>query len=99
MKDHSFQCDRCSKLFSENTYRCKECDYDVCEECYEYHLGKIYLPFIEHNEASVKKAVLCHEGFAELVNISLKKESYDFKCSYLYSDESMIMGNKAKIII
>jgi hypothetical protein len=47
----------------------------------------------------MKKAVLCHENFAELVNLNLKSESYDFKCAYLYSDESMVLGNKATIVI
>ncbi len=47
----------------------------------------------------MKKAVLCHENFAELVNINLKSENYDFKCAYLYSDESMVLGNKAAIVI
>lgn len=57
------------------------------------------MPFLDPSDSSLKKAVICHEGFAELTNVNLKSENYEFKCAYLYSDESMIMGNKAKMVI
>lgn len=31
--------------------------------------------------------------------IELKKESYVFKCGFIYNQESILMGSKARIVI
>ena len=43
--------------------------------------------------------ILVNENFAELANLEIKKENYEFKCAYLYNEESFLRGNKAKILI
>lgn len=43
--------------------------------------------------------VLVHNSFADLTNLKIKTENYEFKCAYLYNEECFLRGNKAKIII
>jgi len=60
--------------------------------------GQVNLPFSKTSESSVP-AIIVHGTFASLTTITLIEEKYDFKCSYLYKDESLIMGNKMKVLI
>ena len=59
--------------------------------------GVVNLPF--SNSGSRVQAVIVHNSFACLTNINLIPEAYNFKCSYLYKDEGLIMGNKMKLLI
>ncbi len=59
--------------------------------------GQVNLPF-SANSNNVQ-AIIVHNDFACLTNINLIQEDYDFKCSYLFKDESLIMGNKLKLLI
>ena len=37
VKDSQWQCDKCSKIYSNNisSYYCSLCDYDLCKDCFE----------------------------------------------------------------
>ena len=56
------------------------------------------IPFSAQSEENVP-IILVHGSFAELSYINLIKEEYEFRCTYLYNEESFLRGNKAKIII
>ena len=43
--------------------------------------------------------VLVHGEFAELGSIDIKTEQYEFRCAYLYSEESFLPGQKAKLVL
>ena len=60
--------------------------------------GQIMIPFSAQSEENVP-IILVHGSFAELSYINLIKEEYEFRCTYLYNEESFLRGNKAKIII
>lgn len=59
--------------------------------------GRVIIPY--GASAKSEKAVLVHNDYAELETINLKTEQYKFTCSFLYNHESMVMGNKAKVLI
>ena len=40
-----------------------------------------------------------HEDFAYPGKVELLNECYDFRCSFFYSTESMLMSSKAKVLI
>jgi len=58
--------------------------------------GKILIPF---SSSRSEQAILIHNDFAELADIQLKGENFEFKCAYIYNFESFLMGNKAKILV
>jgi hypothetical protein len=60
--------------------------------------GQIIIPFASSDRINID-AILIHDNFASLSKISVNGENYSFKCSYLYSRESIIMGNKARILV
>ncbi|CAD8169732.1 unnamed protein product [Paramecium octaurelia] len=45
------------------------------------------------------KVIITHEGFANLQRIQIEQESYDLKCRGVISEESMIIGNQAKVLL
>ena len=59
--------------------------------------GQVNLPFSSKTETI--QAIVVHEDFACLTKVNLVQESYEFKCSYLFKDESLLMGNKMKLLI
>ena len=58
--------------------------------------GRILIPFSSYRN---EKAVLVHNDFAELTDLQLKEESFEFKCAYIYNYETFLMGNQAKILV
>jgi len=60
--------------------------------------GEIFIDYSSSGAGS-NKTVLVHNDFAELTDIDIKGESYEFKCAYLYTEETFLMGNKARILI
>ena len=58
--------------------------------------GRILVPY---SSTQSEEAVLVHNDYAELSNIELKAESFEFKCAYIYNYESLLMGNKAKLLV
>jgi len=58
--------------------------------------GRILIPF---GSSRNEKAVLVHNDFAELTDIQLKQETFEFKCAYIYNYETFLMGNQAKILV
>ena len=58
--------------------------------------GRILVPY---SSSQSEEAVLVHNDYAELSNIQLKAESFEFKCAYIYNYESLLMGNKAKVLV
>jgi len=59
--------------------------------------GRVIIPYGKSQRT--EKAVIVNGDFAELRDVTLKTESYNFGCSFLYNHESMIMGNKASVIL
>lgn len=40
-----------------------------------------------------------HDGFAEISEITLSTEEYEFKGTYIYNQESFLQGSKAKVLV
>ena len=59
--------------------------------------GQIALPF--SNRIANVPLIIVHNDFASLSNIDLVIEKYEFKCAYIYKDESILMGNKLKVLL
>ena len=55
------------------------------------------LPFVEEKESI--KVVAMVGSYAELFDVKVPAEKYDFKVFCLYNHETFIVGNKAKIIL
>merc|ERR1712146_399083 len=53
--------------------------------------GRVIIPYGKSQRT--EKAVIVNR------DVTLKTESYNFGCSFLYNHESMIMGNKASVIL
>lgn len=60
--------------------------------------GKVIIPYSE-NPSFNEKIILVHDNFADLSTLSIYSEEYELKCAYLYTDESFLLGNVAKILI
>lgn len=43
--------------------------------------------------------IIVNNDYAELGNLEIKEEFYEFKCAYMYNDETFLKGNKAKILL
>lgn len=59
--------------------------------------GRIVIPY-EKNYAS-GKAILVNDGFAQLVEFERLTETYALEVGYFVLNESLIMGNEAKILV
>eukprot|EP00347_Sterkiella_histriomuscorum_P022623 403337784 len=59
--------------------------------------GKIFIPYGSSN--LVSKAILMNNGFAQLCDFERQTEVYSFTCTALLNQESILIGNKAQIII
>ena len=59
--------------------------------------GRVILPYSDSDETVT--AVLVSGGFADITKLALKRESYKFKCAFVYNQESFLEGSKAQILI
>ena len=59
--------------------------------------GRIIIPYTKNTHTS--KGVLLHEGLAQLIDLQRTNENYQLKAAFVLLPESIIMGNKATIII
>ena len=58
--------------------------------------GAILIPYMKSNISA--KAILVHENFAEITDLSIPEEIYSLKGAFIFNHESLIMGNTAKIL-
>ncbi|CAK84205.1 unnamed protein product (macronuclear) [Paramecium tetraurelia] len=58
---------------------------------------EILIPF--GNTTQNQKVIITHDGFANIQSIQIEQESYKLKCRGVISEESMILGNQAKILL
>eukprot|EP00331_Platyophrya_macrostoma_P031109 CAMPEP_0176438502 /NCGR_PEP_ID=MMETSP0127-20121128/19324_1 /TAXON_ID=938130 /ORGANISM="Platyophrya macrostoma, Strain WH" /LENGTH=1497 /DNA_ID=CAMNT_0017822469 /DNA_START=43 /DNA_END=4532 /DNA_ORIENTATION=+ len=59
--------------------------------------GQVLLPYATSEKSG--PLILINGDFAELTQFTVRAESYSFRCAYIYNHETLLMGNKAKIII
>jgi len=60
-------------------------------------LGRILVPYSDSNRIS--KAILLHEGMAQLVDFNEEMENYELQCGFLLHPDSMVMRGKATILV
>ena len=58
--------------------------------------GRVLVPF---SEDDTQKAILVHDDYAELVDVSLRAENFTFICGYIYNSESFLTGNRARVLV
>ena len=91
-------------------YACKILDeqYNVCkgEDTGLYLEDKFYkageegaISFEYRSSTSTYSIILQHEGFCYVVSQSLEAESIDFNCTWLYSEETFLPGNRSSMIL
>eukprot|EP00830_Metopus_es_P002375 TRINITY_DN1213_c0_g1_i6.p1 TRINITY_DN1213_c0_g1~~TRINITY_DN1213_c0_g1_i6.p1 ORF type:complete len:2229 (-),score=458.73 TRINITY_DN1213_c0_g1_i6:107-6793(-) len=61
--------------------------------------GKIIVPFIPSGGSRTPKAILLHQGLAQLVDFNRMEESYSLQCGFFLLPESVIMGKIATIVV
>ena len=59
--------------------------------------GAISVPYVASQQN--KKAILLHQGQAQLADFVREEERYSLDCQFFLLPESFIMGNKASILI
>jgi hypothetical protein len=59
--------------------------------------GRIMIPYAVRSDTC--KAILCHQGMAQLIEFTRLQESYKFECSFVLHSESVLMGKKATILV
>jgi hypothetical protein len=59
--------------------------------------GKIFIPYGKSNMSA--KAILLHNGFAQLCDFERQTENYSFNAWINLNSESILIGNKAQILI
>lgn len=61
--------------------------------------GRIVVPYHPSSSSENTKAILLHQGMAQLVDFVRVDERYEFRCGFYLLPESVILGKTAKIII
>lgn len=59
--------------------------------------GKIIIPY--DKEETSDKAILVNNGFAQLAEFHRLTEKYYLDCGYFIQNESLLMGNEAKLLL
>ena len=59
--------------------------------------GQVLIPYSTSDKSG--SLILINGDFAELTQFTAKAESYSFKCAFIYNQETLLMGNKAKVLI
>ena len=59
--------------------------------------GQVLIPYSTSEKSG--PMILINGDFAELTQFTARAESYTFKCAFIYNQETLLMGNKAKILI
>ena len=57
------------------------------------------IPYIPTGDSRCAKAILLHQGLAQLVNIMRMEEEYSLSCGFFLLPESVLMGKEATIMI
>ncbi len=61
------------------------------------HPGRIVIPYaLDQTE---EKAILVHEGIAQLVDFERQREDYAFSCGFFLHPDSVVMGSKATLLL
>jgi len=61
--------------------------------------GRIIVPYLPSGGNKTVKAILLHQGLAQLVDFNRMEEVYQLKCGFYLLPESVIMGKNATIMI
>ena len=61
--------------------------------------GRIVVPYMPSGGNKIIKAILLHQGLAQLVDFNRMEEIYTLECGFFLLPESMIMGQEATIAI
>ena len=57
----------------------------------------VLLPF---NESHMnKQAIICHEGFHALGDVSIPSENYELRTAVIFNEESIVAGRKLRVIV
>lgn len=59
--------------------------------------GRILIPY--EQQAQYGKAILMHNGFAQLTDLQRQVEGYTLDCAVLLHPESFLMGNDASLVL
>lgn len=59
--------------------------------------GAILVPYVTGGQT--RKAILLHQGLAQLVDFGREEERYSLDCKFFMLPESFIMGNKASLLM
>ncbi|CAD8122849.1 unnamed protein product [Paramecium sonneborni] len=91
----------CFEILNENLEICCSDQTGIWLDKQFYNIDKqrkeILIPF--GNYSQNQKVIIFHEGYANLQQIQIQEESYNFKCTGIVSEESLIIGNQAKILL
>eukprot|EP01022_Parablepharisma_sp_SALTPOND_P023508 TRINITY_DN4_c0_g2_i2.p1 TRINITY_DN4_c0_g2~~TRINITY_DN4_c0_g2_i2.p1 ORF type:complete len:1596 (+),score=184.76 TRINITY_DN4_c0_g2_i2:189-4976(+) len=61
--------------------------------------GRIMIPYLPSGGTKTAKAILLHQGLAQLVDFTRMEEVYTLMCGFYLLPESVIMGKNATIMI
>ena len=61
--------------------------------------GRIIVPYLPSGGSKTVKAILLHQGLAQLVDFPRLEEAYSLNCGFFLLPESLIMGQEATIAI
>ncbi|CAD8128767.1 unnamed protein product [Paramecium sonneborni] len=91
----------CFEILDENLQICCSDKTGIWVDKQFYPIDKqrkeILIPFGRTQQE--QNAIIYHEGFSNLQSIKIEQESYQFKCTGIVAEESLIIGNQAKILL